>query len=120
MKTSENCLDRTERRRLIRAHTNLEGESDLNGIDYLEVDERQRVLTVFFLGKAPEGIRRRNIRIEGGTRIRGIQVEKIRLCRIDDPERDDCMKVFVDRYGDFSTYTLKLVNAYGGVASDEP
>jgi hypothetical protein len=120
MKTSENCLDRTERRRLIRAHTNAEGESDLNGIDYLEVDERQRVLTVFFLGKAPERIRRRNVRIEGGARIRGIQVEKIRLCRIDDPERDDCMKVFVDRYGDYSTYTLKLVNAYGGVASDEP
>ena len=120
MKISENCLDQKERRRLIRAHTNDEGESDLNGIDYLEVDERQRVLTVFFLGKAPEEIRRRNIVIEGGVRIRGIRVEKIRLCRIDDPERDDCLKVFVDKYGDYSTYTLKLVNAYGGVASDEP
>jgi predicted phage baseplate assembly protein len=120
MKISENCLSQQERRRLIRAHTNAEGESDLNGIDYLEVDERQRVLTVFFLGKAPESIRRRNVIIEGGTRIRGIRVERIRLCRIDDPERDDCLKVFVDQPGDYSTYTLKLVNAYGGRPSAEP
>jgi predicted phage baseplate assembly protein len=120
MKISESCQDLNARRRLIRAHTNSEGESDLNGIDYLEVDETQRILTVFFLGKAPEEIRRRNVVIEGGARVRNIRVEKIRLCRIDDPERDDCLKVFVDRAGDFSTYRLKLVNAYGGESSNEP
>jgi predicted phage baseplate assembly protein len=120
MKTSEICQDQSIRRRLIRAHTNDEGEHDLNGIDYLEVDESQRILTVFFLGKAPEKIRKRNVRVEGGTRIRGIRVEAIRLCRIDDPERDDCLKVFVDQPGDFSIYTLRLVNAYGGQPSDEP
>ena len=120
MKISEDCRDQKERRRLIRAHTNSEGEADLNGIDYLEVDERQRVLTVFFLGKAPAEIRVRNVIIEGGARIRDIRVVKIRLCRIDDPERDDCLKVFVDKPGDFSTYTLKLVNAYGGRPSLEP
>lgn len=120
MKISEDCRDHTERRRLIRAHRDAEGEADLNGIDYLEVDERQRVLTVFFLGKAPAEIRKVNIVIEGGTRIRDIRVVKIRLCRIDDPERDDCLKVFVDQPGDYSTYTLKLVNAYGGRPSDEP
>ena len=120
MMNSEDCRDQKERRRLIRAHRNAEGEADLNGIDYLEVDERQRVLTVFFLGKAPAEIRKDNVRIEGGARIRDIRVVKIRLCRIDDPERDDCLKVFVDKPGDFSTYTLKLVNAYGERFSDEP
>jgi predicted phage baseplate assembly protein len=120
MKISEDCRDRKERRRLIREHTDAEGESDLNGIDYLEVDERQRVLTVFFLGKAPAWIRRQNVVIEGGTRIRGIRVTRIRLCKIDDPERDDCLKVFVDKPGDYSTYTLKLVNVYGGRPSEEP
>lgn len=105
---------------MIRAHTNDEGEPDLNGIDYLEVNESQCVLTVFFLGKAPEDIQKLNVRIEGGTRIRDIRVTRIRLCRIDDPERDDCLKVFVDKPGDFSTYTLKLVNVYGGRPSDEP
>ena len=120
MKISEICRDQSARRRLIRAHTNAEGESDLNGIDYVEVDQTQHVITVFFLGKAPEAIRRRNVRIEGGARIRNIRVVKIRLCKIDDPERDDCLKVFVDKPGDFSTYTLKLVNAYNGKPSDEP
>lgn len=120
MKSYEDCRDHTERRRLIRAHTNEEGASDLNGIDYLEVNESQHILTLFFLGKAPTEIRKRNVVIEGGARIRDIEVVKIRLCRIDDPERDDCLKVFVDKPGDFSTYTLKLVNAYGGRPSDEP
>ncbi len=120
MKIPEICQDKSARRRLIRAHTNAEGESDLNGIDYVEVDQTQHVLTLFFLGKAPENVRRRNVKIEGGTRIRDIRVVKIRLCKIDDPERDDCLKVFVDKPGDFSTYTLKLVNAYGGKPSDEP
>jgi hypothetical protein len=120
MKISENCQDQSTRRRLIRAHTNSEGEADLNGIDYVEVDQTQHVLTLFFLGKAPENVRRRNVKIEGGARIRDIRVVKLRLCKIDDPERDDCLKVFVDKPGDFSTYTLKLVNAYGGKPSDEP
>jgi predicted phage baseplate assembly protein len=120
MKIPEICQDKSARRALIRAHTNSEGEPDLNGIDYLEVGEGQRILTVFFLGKAPEEIQKSNIRIEGGTRIRDIRVTHIRLCRIDDPERDDCLKVFVDRPGDYSTYTLRLVNVYGGRQSDEP
>ncbi|MGZ4990765.1 MAG: hypothetical protein ACXV8P_00665 [Methylobacter sp.] len=39
---------------------------ELNGLDYLEVDEGQLVLTVYFLGKAPPSLEKENIRIEGG------------------------------------------------------
>ena len=83
--------------------------ADFNGLDYLEVSADQRKLTVYFLGKAPEGITRKNVRITGGRRIRDVRVVDVRLCRQDDPERDDCMIVTVDRPGDFSTYELCLL-----------
>jgi hypothetical protein len=84
----------------------------LNGLDYLEVDDSQLVLTVYFLdklGEARRRIQRENVRILGGRRIRDIWVMDVGLCIAEDPERDDCMQVFLDRYGDFSTYTLCLV-----------
>ncbi len=81
----------------------------LNGLDYLEVSEDQRTLTVFFLGKAPEKISRDNIRILGGQRITKINVLSIDVQREKDEELDDCMLVNVDRYGDFSTYTLSVL-----------
>ena len=46
------CKDE-ERRNLVRNHKNLNGFNDLNGLDYLEVSEDQRTITVYFLGKAP-------------------------------------------------------------------
>ncbi|HEX7956568.1 MAG TPA: putative baseplate assembly protein, partial [Pyrinomonadaceae bacterium] len=67
-----------------------------------------------FLNKAPRDVRARDVRVEGGARVRGIRVVAVTLCEVDDPDRDDCMKVEVDRPGDFSTYTLKLVAADGG------
>jgi hypothetical protein len=96
------CQD--ERRRLrVRA-------KEFNGLDYLEVSDDQLVLTVYFLDKAPEGLVKTNVRIEGGRRVRGIEVANLRMCYQEDPERDDCMIVTVDRPGDFSTYTLCLVD----------
>jgi hypothetical protein len=80
-----------------------------NGIDYIEVSDDQRTLTVYFLRRAPEDIDSANVRIDGGLRIQQIQVTSIRLCVLDDPEKDDCMQVDVDRPGDYSTYTLRLV-----------
>ncbi len=114
MNSQENCRDREVRRRLIRESARDAGSNEPNGIDYVEVDETQRVITVYFLNKAPRDIRARDVRIEGGARIRDIRVTEITLCEIDDPDLDDCMKVEVDRPGDFSTYTLKLVGADGG------
>ncbi len=82
----------------------------LNGLDYLEVSDDQLRLAVYFLGKAPEEIEKENVRITGGRRFRDIRVVDLRMCYQDDPERDDCMIVTVDKLGDFSTYTLCLVD----------
>lgn len=103
MSSSEVCHDERRREAVRRA--------DLNGIDYVEVSDDQRVISVFFLGKAPQDLTIANIRIEGGRRVTAIKVVDIRLCIEDDPDLDDCLRVFVDRPGDFSTYTLRLVNA---------
>ena len=80
----------------------------LNGLDYLEVGDDQRTLTVFFLGKAPEVIEKQNVLVEGGRRVSGIRVVDLRIHREDEPDLDDWMDVVVDRPGDFSTYTLRV------------
>ncbi len=113
MNSQETCRDRSRRRRLIRERARDAASNEPNGIDYAEVDETQRVITVYFLNKAPRDIRARDVRIEGGARVRGIRVTEVTLCEVEDPDSDDCMKVEVDRPGDFSTYTLKLVGADG-------
>ncbi|MGZ5055173.1 MAG: putative baseplate assembly protein [Methylobacter sp.] len=82
---------------------------ELNGLDYLEVDEGQLVLTVYFLGKAPPSLEKENIRIEGGRRITHIQVTGLEIHREEDPETDDCVHISVDKSGDFSTYCLCLI-----------
>jgi predicted phage baseplate assembly protein len=109
MKNPEICRDQEERRRDIRKHTDETGRHDRNGIDYLEVGDPQTELTVYFLGEAPANITKRNIRIDGGVRIRNIQVKDTGRCDPKDPQVDGCLKVYVDRAGDFSTYTLRLV-----------
>lgn len=89
-----------------------------NGIDYVEVSDDQLRLTVYFLGHAPEGLTTDNVRITGGRRIRGINVVELAVCPERDPELDNCMVVTVDRPGDFSTYTLCLVDLPEDAAFD--
>lgn len=113
MNSQENCRDTSERRRLIRERARESRSNEPNGIDYVEVDETQRFVTVYFLNKAPRDIRPRDVRITGGARIRDIKVVGLTLCESEDPDRDDCMKVEVDGPGDFSTYTLELVGERG-------
>jgi hypothetical protein len=79
-KPSQVCRDQDARRRDIRNHTNESGERDLNGIDYLEVDEQQTTLTVYFLAEVPNDLTKENVRIDGGRRIRNIKVERIDRC----------------------------------------
>lgn len=112
---SQVCRDKDVRRRDIRNHTNESGDHDLNGIDYLEVDEKQTTLTVYFLTQVPSDLTKENVRIDGGSRIRNIKVVGIERCHPKDPRVDGCMRIHVDRPGDFSTYTLRLVktNAQG-------
>jgi hypothetical protein len=94
---------RTERRRY-----QVRKSEDLNGLDYIEVLE-DGSLRVFFLKRPPQNLTPDNIRIEGGVRVTGIKAVKIRFCRQLHDDRDDCMQVFVERTGDFSTYRLCLV-----------
>lgn len=86
-----------------------------NGIDYLEVvddnaadakgEKLPPVLHVFFLKSAPlEKLGPENIIIEGGERVREIVV--LEATR---DQSKPMLKVTVNRRGDFSPYTLRLV-----------
>lgn len=85
------------------------GNPDWNGIDYVEVSDDQRSLCLHFFGQVPAGLSEGNVVITGGRRIRGIRVSEVRIERSGDPELDDCLRVVVDRPGDFSVYRLCLV-----------
>ena len=107
MMDSVTCQSDARRKKLF-------GNADWNGLDFLEVSANQKSLCVHFFGAIPDGLTIRNIRIEGGRRIRGIQVVTICVERSDDEHLDDCLKVEIDRPGDFSTYRLCLRHADGG------
>ncbi|WP_431066970.1 putative baseplate assembly protein [Methylotuvimicrobium sp.] len=96
------CKD-VRRREGVRRHV------ELNGLDYLEVAPNQLGLSVFFLGKAPVQLDKSNIVIEGGQRIRDIRVERFDVIRNQRPEFDDRMDITVNQAGDFSSYTLRVV-----------
>ncbi len=99
------CSDE-QRRRLMRDQAN--EDDGLNGIDYVEIVEnsRQLELCVHFFGDVPENLVPANLRIEGGKRICNIKVLKIEPHRSNDPQHEDCLRVTVDRAGDFSCYKL--------------
>lgn len=84
-------------------------DAALYGFDYVDVSDDQKTLEVFFLGKAPAGLKKENVRITGGRKIRDIAVVGLTVTRQVDPSIDDEMEVDLDKYGDFSTYTLSLV-----------
>jgi hypothetical protein len=91
-----------------------EPSATLNGIDFLEVvdagaaaADRQRVLHVVFV-RPPAGltVTKANVRVDGGERVRVIPV--------DDATFDaGVLVVRVATPGDFSTYTLRLVEHDG-------
>jgi hypothetical protein len=89
----------------------------LNGIAFVEVidtpdqpdAERQRRLVLHFLkplGGRP--LNRNNLRVEGGERVQGITVLSVSAAARPEP---DAVEVRVDRPGDFSRYTLRLVRS---------
>lgn len=89
------------------------GNAAWNGIDYLDVADDQRSLCVHFFGSIPQGLGPDNFRIRGGRRIRTITVQAIALDPSHDDELDDCLRVMLDQPGDFSTYSLCLVDVPG-------
>jgi hypothetical protein len=99
--------DDEQRREQVRA-------SKLCGLDYLEVsDDPSNPLqfTVHFLGQAPEGWGKdnvQNLRIDGGRRIRNIQIMDLEVYSQRSGDEDDYMVVTIDKPGDFSTYSLAV------------
>jgi hypothetical protein len=103
------CCD-TKRRNAVAAH------ATLNGIDFLEVsdnpsdsiEQRQRTLFVHFLKDlSTVSLNVDNFRVEGGERVPHIKVTNLTVA----PDGDfKVLAVEVDERGDFSTYTLRLVN----------
>ncbi|HEV7515385.1 MAG TPA: putative baseplate assembly protein, partial [Thermoanaerobaculia bacterium] len=75
----------------------------------VEVGEKPGELTLFFLRKAPKSIQPENIVIAGcSPGARKVKVERVHLCRLKNPDRDDCLHLYLDRPGDFSRYSLCL------------
>jgi predicted phage baseplate assembly protein len=98
------CRDDLPRRRLVR-------DRNGNGIDWVEVDDDGLTVTIAFLGPAPR-LDRGNVRIEGGTSSgRPLRVVEAWLCEEDDPDRDRCFKVRLDRPCDSGRFRLCLVEA---------
>lgn len=93
-----------------------------NGLDYVEVSDDQLSLNVYFLGKLPPELNHKGLgdtpylQIEGGQRVTDIRITRADPVVDPDPEKDDSLVVELDKYGDFSTYTLRLV----GVANIDP
>ncbi|HEY7028064.1 MAG TPA: putative baseplate assembly protein [Gemmatimonadales bacterium] len=110
------CCQDDERRDLVR---HIQGRV---GLDYIEVGGDQRTLSVYFLGKLPPELQtnqpgiERYLRLEGGHRITGISIIDVDPVVDPSPEKDDFLKVRLDKSGDFSTYTLRL----GGVENVDP
>lgn len=76
----------------------------LNGIAYLEVMDDQLTLHVHFIkAKYLNKLKKENILIEGGERIKNIGVQDIAILS------SNILQVKVDKAGDFSAYALKLV-----------
>ncbi len=95
------CVD-DERRKQVRAQ-------GAGGIDYVEVSGDQRTLTVYFIGAVPAGLVRENVVIEGGRHVRDIHVVDLSIGAPGDDEQDGLADVRVDRAGDYSAYTIRLV-----------
>jgi hypothetical protein len=113
------CNDE-RRRKLVRGQAGMDG--GLNGIDFVEVVDGsdQLQLCVHFFGGLPETLVPANIRIEGGERIREVGVLSIEPHRSPDPEHEDCLRVTIDKAGDFSCYRLCLYELEeGGRTSDK-
>lgn len=95
--------------------------ASLYGLDYVEVtDQQQLTLNVFFLGKAPANIEKGNVVLTGGRRIRDVQITSVRVQRQSDPTLDDYLEIRVNKAGDFSNYTISVVNAVNGQPTSQP
>ena len=100
------CINE-RRRQLMRDQA--DEDNGLNGIDYVEIVEgsSQRELCVHFFGELPQ-LTPSNIQIRGGRRITDIKAIDVQPHRSGDPEHQDCLRVLLDKAGDFSCYEICL------------
>lgn len=114
------CKDE-KRRQMVRDQVG--HDRGLNGIDFVEVidDGTQRRLCVHFFGEVPDGLVPANVLIEGGERITDLRVLSIETHDDPDPDHEDCLRVTLDKTGDFSCYRLCLYEVEDdGDTSDKP
>lgn len=102
-----------------RRRNEVRGREDINGIDFLEVVDRdaendalrQRQLRVHLLNDhSGDDFTVDNIRIEGGERVKNIEVAEDGISMGENDEAN-VVTVEVDRPGDFSTYILRLLRS---------
>ncbi|MDQ3688353.1 MAG: putative baseplate assembly protein [Acidobacteriota bacterium] len=102
----------------------------INGIEFLEVvdrpgdppEVRQRTVKVYFIKPLAFGtLQINNVLIEGGERIRDIQVVKVTGGAVSSPPFDgpNVLAIEVEEAGDFSTYTLRLVRDAARAAGED-
>jgi hypothetical protein len=92
---------------------------DRNGLDYVEVGDDPTVLHAYFLGKLPPDLAvdspdlPQRLAIDGGDVITGLRILDVDPVVDPDPEHDDYLVLHIDREGDRSRYTLRLVGVKG-------
>jgi hypothetical protein len=101
-------------------------QQSINGIDFLEVLddpslpllERQRTLFIHFINPLASGsLTINNVHIEGGERVTKIQITGV---SIGAGAQAHILTVTVTEPGDFSTYTLRLVDGSPGSSAPPP
>ena len=118
------CRDDRRRQELFRQRDRM------NGVDFVEVlpgptlsepTPSEPTLCVHFFGEVPavrdnehpDGLTLANVVIRGGRRIRDIKVLHLKRETSADPDQDDCLRVTLDKPGDFSTYQFCLTGVPG-------
>ena len=90
-----------------------------NGLDYVETGDDPVTLVAYFLGKLPPELSAdapdlpRHLAIDGGDVITGLRILDVDPHVDPDLERDDFLLIRLDREGDRSRYTLRLVDVEG-------
>jgi hypothetical protein len=108
-KNSKMVCDDLARREKILAHPTL------NGIDYIEVPmddqedkDKNKKIRVYFIKPYPPPKETIKIKVQGGVRIQNIRV--MNIDEKTDSNNNRYLEVSVDTAGDFSIYTLIIVN----------
>lgn len=111
------CQNENRRHEVRKTRERKDEKQRLNGLDYVTVSENQLELKVFLLDKVQSALAtelrkpnaKKRVLIQGGRRIRDIAVTDIVLETPQSENEDDRFVINVNKFGDFSTYTLRLV-----------